>query len=422
MNLTPLETEITHLLARREMDMIDDLALQVAIPTGQGHAPGLKEYRGLLLKRLDTIGATFTSIPGIPRPDWLYNPTRKTESTPTTPEPIIIAKAEPAPPEPGLAAPVMGSGGSGGAGGVRVLIAGHLDTVHDPHGPFQKLTIAQDGKTATGPGVVDMKGGIVIALHALEVLHELKVPLNWTFLLNADEETGSFSSIPVLQREAANHDFGIALEPALLDGSLATERMGSGQFCVEVRGRSAHVGRSFSEGISAVNALAEIMLKLEAMADPENGIIVNVGPLQGSEVTNAVPDYAACWGNVRVKDAATGEKFITMLNALCREGIPGVSVNHQFNRPAKPGTDAVMEFAHRARQAAEDLGQSLPFASTGGVCDGNILQSGGLPTLDTLGVRGGNLHRPDEWIEIASLKERSQMLAVLLSRLASPKN
>ena len=149
-------------------------------------------------------------------------------------------------------------------------------------------------------------------------------------------------------------------------------------------------------------------------------MIVNVGPLQGGAATNIVADYAACWGNVRFADAQRGEQLAVAIDALATsaEAMPRVVVHRHWNRPAKPETDAVRQLAQAAAATAHDLDQSLPLASTGGVCDGNILQAVGLPTLDTLGVRGGNLHRPDEFVELASLVERCQLLAVLLARIA----
>src|SRR6185503_1744492 len=122
----------------------------------------------------------------------------------------------------------------------RILIAGHLDTVHDPTGPFQRLAISADGRSATGPGAADMKGGILVAIHALESLHERGIEFNWTVLLNSDEETGSFASLSALRQAASQHDIGIALEPAMPGGALVVERMGSGQFMIEVFGQSAH--------------------------------------------------------------------------------------------------------------------------------------------------------------------------------------
>ncbi len=398
MPLTESEQRITANIARRADEMLSDLARHVAIPTGCNFKPGLDEYRALVLARLIAIGAQIELVPGDPRPQWLNLPGAMSaeESIP----PVAIAKRHHV------------------QGRLRVLIAGHLDTVHDPNGLFRTLAISTDGRTCVGPGAVDMKGGIVIALVALEALSECGIDLNWTFLLNSDEETGSFHSFNALTQAAQQHDAGIALEPAMPDGSLAVSRMGSGQFKIEAFGRSAHVGRDFDKGVSAVTALAEAIVKVAGMAHPQRGMITNVGPLQGGAVTNAVPDHAACWGNVRFADAATAEELGRSFDGLVRDqGLPRVLVHRAFNRPAKPLTPAVGRLADAARNVAESLGQRLPFASTGGVCDGNILQQAGLPTIDTLGVRGGNLHRTDEFVEIASLVERASLLAVLLARL-----
>lgn len=400
MKLHGKERDVTDWLSTRRASMYETLEYHVSIPTGKDYIKGLDLYRLDLTERLKALGATIERRDGAPRPGWMRQPGQSDESQ--RPHPILIARhvADPASP--------------------HILIAGHIDTVHAPEGDFKELTADADGVNATGPGAVDMKGGIVVALEALRALHEAGVQVNWTFLLNADEETGSFQSEAVLRDEAAKANFGIAIEPALADGSLAIERMGSGQFMIEVHGVSAHVGREFEKGRSAVTKLAEVLLMLARMADPDAGMIVNVGPLQGGPVTNAVPDYAACWGNVRYRDPAAGEDLGRMIDALADDDNANdtqVIVHRHWNRPAKPLTPAVEKFADLAQRTAEDLGQSLPFARTGGVCDGNILQDAGLPTLDTLGVRGGNLHRTDEFVEIASLVERSQLLALILMRL-----
>jgi len=225
-----------------------------------------------------------------------------------------------------------------------------------------------------------------------------------------------------LAAEAPRHDVGIVLEPALAGGALALQRGGSGQFMIEVFGRSAHAGREFTRGVSAVVALADVIGRLDGLSVPADGVIVNVGPLQGGRVTNTVPDHAACWGNVRYPDETRGTQLAAAIDALATgdsDTLPRIEVHRRWNRPAKPATDPVRRLADAARAIAEDLGDTLPFSSTGGVCDGNILQANGLPTLDTLGVRGGNLHRTDEFVEVASLVQRCSLLAVLLSRLGA---
>ena len=394
-NLTEKEQSLCRTLQKRAGAMLADLERHVNIPTGKGYAPGLDEYRELLLERVRALDAKVTIREGQDRPDWLIG------ASDTPPPPSAVCHRN-------------------GTGNARVLIACHLDTVFDPNGPFRRFALSQDEKTALGPGVVDMKGGVLVAVSALEALAEAGVPLAWTLVLTSDEEVGSYCSEHILRDEARKHDVGIATEPALPGGELAIERMGSGQFQIETFGRSAHVGRDFSSGVSAVTALARALVAVSEMADPSRGMIASVGPVEGGDAVNAVPEHAVAWGNVRFPNREIADELGERLMALAtdEDAMPRVIVRHSLNRPAKPLIPQTQRFAELARSVAESLGQSLPFAKTGGVCDGNILQDEGLPTIDTLGVRGGGLHTTKEWIEVASQVERAQLMAVLLARLA----
>ncbi len=390
-------------------NLLKQLSEYVSIPTGGNYTPGLEKLRSLLIDRLSTLGARIELLPGASAPAWLTPRTWRVEGGDAAAPP-----PPPAPPTVVARHPAVGAS-------PRVLIVGHLDTVHDPDGPFDTLSLSGDGRRATGPGAVDMKGGLLIALGALEAVAEAGVELAWTVVLNSDEETGSFGSADALRAAARAHDLGIVMEPALADGGLALQRMGSGQFMIEIFGRSAHAGRNFADGRSAVVELARTIISLDGLARPQSGTIVNTGPLAGGIVTNTVPDHAACWGNARFADAKTGADLAAAIDGLATaaDQLPRVVVHRQWNRPAKLTTDGVRRFAEGVRQAADELGQPMPFASTGGVCDGNILADEGLPTLDTLGARGGNLHRDDEYVEVASLVQRTQLLAIVLSRIAT---
>ncbi|MEX2218502.1 MAG: M20/M25/M40 family metallo-hydrolase [Phycisphaerales bacterium] len=404
MPLASHEQKLADLIARRRDRLLEDLRLHVETPTGGGNTAALDLTRGLFTTRLGALGATIELIPGDPKPDWLHGAPAAGAIPPTA----VCRRPARKP----AATPI--------------LLSGHLDTVHEAASPFRELTIAPDGKTATGPGCVDMKGGLVILIAALEALHEAGLDAEWTVILNSDEETGSYHSDAALTREATRAaqagGVGLVVEPALPGGSLATERLGSGQFLIEARGRAAHVGRDFDKGISAVTALAERIVAVGRLPDPARGLIASIGPVEGGHATNVVPDHARAWGNVRYPSKQIADELQRRLEALATDpgqGPPMVEVKTSFNRPAKPATPATLRLAEAARAAAEALGQSLPFASTGGVCDGNILQHAGLPTIDTLGVRGGGLHTPQEWIELPSLVERCQLLAVLIARLAT---
>ena len=398
MALSEIEQRIVKAVRGRESALLEDLRLHVGLPTGGFNGEAIEQTRSLLVGRLDALGASHQYVEPEEKPDWLLGVDGGGGYRPGT---SVCSRM------------VEGAG-------ARILIAGHMDTVHDPKGDFRALNVSPDGKTAVGPGCVDMKGGLVIAVAALEVLEEVGVPASWSFLLNGDEETGTYHSQGAIRAACAGHDFGLALEPALPGGALAIERVGSGQFMIETRGRAAHAGREFTKGVSAVNKLAECIVEVAKMPRPERGMIANIGPLRGGVATNAVPDSAAAWGNVRYPDAASADELGAMLDALQTDpdAMPAVAVRRSFNRPAKPLTPATEALALRARGVAEDLGQGLPFEKTGGVCDGNIMQDAGLPTIDTVGVRGGGLHTPDEWIDLTSLVERCQLLAVLIARLS----
>ena len=397
-NLSAIEQRVSNAIEKRRDALLEDLRLHVGLPTGGNNRVAIEETRERFGIRLQELGANTHMVQPESKPEWLLGGEAGAWMPPTA----VCERLN-------------------GATENRVMIAGHLDTVHDPNGDFLDLSIAPGGKTAIGPGCVDMKGGLVIAVAALEALEECGVKANWTFTMNADEETGTYHSEKALRDQAVKHDFGLALEPALPGGELAIERMGSGQFMIETVGKSAHVGRAFTEGVSAVTELARVILETAKMPRPDDGMILNIGPLHGGVATNAVPDSAAAWGNVRFKDQQTADELGGMLDALATESgaVPGVIVRRSFNRPAKPLTPETESLGLKARAVAEALGQKLPFASTGGVCDGNVLQSAGLPTIDTLGVRGGGLHTPDEWIDLTSLVERCQLLAILVARLSA---
>jgi glutamate carboxypeptidase len=398
MTLTSVEADIARRIRERQSAMEASLGEMVALPTGRDHAPGLEAMRGLLMRRLAALGAVVEEWPAGVRPDWIAT---------DAPQPV--------------AAPTLVARRTEGRAGPTLLIAGHMDTVHDPHGAFQSLQRSANGR-ATGPGAADMKGGLEVALTALWAVETFAPSVRWIFIINADEESGSFRSADHLARVAAECDAGFIMEPALADGGLVVERPGSGQFMIEATGRAAHAGRDFASGVSAVTALAEAILQAARLTDLDRGRIVNVGPLRGGDATNIVADRAFAWGNFRCGDEAQGEVLRRQLAALERgaaDQLPRIAVRQILNRPPKPCTDAVARLAEAAVRTAGDLGMPLRAGRTGGVSDGNLIQAAGVPCLDGLGVRGGNLHRVDEYVELESLTERAALLAILLLRTAA---
>lgn len=307
---------------------------------------------------------------------------------------------------------------------LKVMLTGHMDTVFPTEHGFQKCTI-RDADTVNGPGVADMKGGIVVMLHALQALEQSPwaAQIGWEILINSEEEIGSIGSAPFLVEGAKRNDFGLTYEPSLPDGTLAGARKGSGNFTAVVTGRAAHAGRDPHLGRNAIALLSEFILTVFALNGKMPGVTVNPGRIGGGGPVNVVPDMAQCAFNVRV---ATPEEQVFIENELtdlqerfnARDGF-GFKIHGGFTRPPKLLSPANERLFDYITACGADLGTSLHSKPTGGCCDGNNLAAAGLPNVDTLGVRGANIHSSDEYMIIPSLTERAQLSALLLLRLAS---
>lgn len=307
---------------------------------------------------------------------------------------------------------------------LRVMLTGHMDTVFPVNHGFQSCKMLEDD-IVNGPGTADMKGGIVVMLHALKALErsEWREQIGWEVLLNSDEEIGSIGSAPLLAEGAKRNDFGLTYEPSMPDGTLAGARKGSGNFTAVMRGRAAHAGREPHLGRNAIAALAEFISAIFALNGKMAGVTVNPGKLEGGGPVNVVPDLAICRFNVRV---ATPEEQVFVENELskleaqfnAKEGY-GFKIHGGFTRPPKVISPANERLFDLIKSCGADLGMSLHAKPTGGCCDGNNLAAVGLPNVDTLGVRGANIHSADEYMITSSLTERAQLSALLLLRLAA---
>jgi glutamate carboxypeptidase len=308
---------------------------------------------------------------------------------------------------------------------MRVLACIHMDTVYPADHPFQ-VVAEVDGKTLRGPGVADAKGGLAVMLTALEALERSPDAgrIGWEVLINSDEEIGSPGSAPLLERAARENHVGLVFEPALPGGAMADRRRGVGNFTFAVRGRAAHAGRDFASGRNAVVAAAELATRLHALNGPElPGVTVNVGRLEGGSAPNVVPDLAVCRVNVRTTLPTVEPLIRAKLDELVaaissRDGI-GVELHGGFTAPPKipdARTKALMNHLH---VCGRELGLNIEWRTSGGACDGNRLAAAGLPTIDTLGPRGGDIHSPSEFLLVDSLTERAKLTALLLLKLAS---
>lgn len=307
----------------------------------------------------------------------------------------------------------------------RVLLVGHYDTVHGPDLPGPPVALGPDG-VITGPGVADMKGGILVMIAALAGL-EAAPPgggLGWELLLTPDEELGAPHSRPLLHAAAAAADLGLVFEPAAHGGDVVVGRRGRSVLCVETAGRAAHAGRNPGEGRNAVTALAEIVLAAEALAAPADGTDVTVGVVRGGSAVNVVPDAAVAEIDVRAADDAALGTVRRGLEEACarvaaRRGVTA-RVTEVVGCPAMPVTAASARLAALYIEEARALGlPPVGAASVGGVSDANHLAGAGLVVIDGLGAVGGGLHGPDEWADTLSLPGRAAAAAALLARLAT---
>ena len=305
----------------------------------------------------------------------------------------------------------------------RVLLSGHMDTVYAKDHPFQALKYINDNQL-NGPGVADMKGGLVVMLHALQAFEQTPFAqtLGWDVIINADEEIGSPASGPFLTNSAKQALAALVYEPAMTpSGTLAKNRKGSGQLTLVATGRSAHAGRSFNEGRNAICFLAEAISAINALNGQKAGVTINVGKIAGGDALNVVPNKAVAKLDIRINhpddEHWVQQEIALIVRRLQREGY-ALTVHGGFHRPVKRINAHTKELFMRVKHEGKALGLTLDWEDSGGCCDGNNLAQGGLAVLDTLGVRGGCIHSPDEFILIDSLVERAALSTLLLIDLA----
>jgi len=306
---------------------------------------------------------------------------------------------------------------------VQLLFTGHMDTVFGVDHPFQTLKWLEPGKVLNGPGVADMKGGIAVMLAALKAVEAspLAAQLGYEVVINSDEEVGSLGSAALIAQAAKGKRAALTYEPsARPDGTLAGARPGSGNFSFTVTGRSAHAGRNPEEGRNAVVAAADLALRLKAAMGP--GLSVNPAKIDGGSPNNVVPDLAILRVNVRpatLDDQARAQSLIDgAVGQVAADHDVQIHVHGHFARPPKPLTPETEALFGLVKQAGADLGQTIGWQSTGGVCDGNNIAACGVPVIDTMGVRGGGIHSMEEYLIVDSLAERAALSAVTILRLA----
>jgi glutamate carboxypeptidase len=301
---------------------------------------------------------------------------------------------------------------------VQLLLTGHMDTVYPADHPFQALHWREPG-VLSGPGVADMKSGLAIMLAALTALEASPAAarIGYEVVINADEETGSLSSAGLIAQAARGKAAALTYEPALADGTLAGARGGSGNFALVVRGRSAHAGRNPGDGRNALVAAADLAVRLAGAGVPD--LSVNPARINGGSANNVVPDLAILRLNLRPRTTEAAETARRLIDETIAEVAAArdvqIELHGGFTRPPR-ALDA--RLAGLVTRAGADLGLTLGWRDTGGVCDGNNIAAAGVPVIDTMGARGGAIHSADEYLLVDSLPERAGLSALTLVRLA----
>ena len=328
--------------------------------------------------------------------------------------------------ELGARATRQARGGSGGVLEARfgnpkderrpVLLLGHLDTVW-PVGTLARMPWRVADGWAYGPGVLDMKAGVVMALAAMKLVREVDTDRPVVLLLSGDEETGSHDSRELIEEAAKECCAVFVLEPAQgPQGAYKTARKGVGQFRLEIRGVPSHSGVDFGAGHSAVRELAWQIEQISALTDLDRGTTLNVGVVGGGTQSNVVA--AEAWADIdlRVTTVAEAEAITRRLRALeTRDAQCTLRLTGGLNRPPMERTEGTAELFAQAKALAAQLGFVLEEAATGGGSDGNLTSALGVPTLDGMGAIGVGAHAENESIRIDSLPQRTALLAAMIA-------
>jgi glutamate carboxypeptidase len=299
----------------------------------------------------------------------------------------------------------------------QLLVLGHYDTVY-ASGTLKKMPWRVSGGKAYGPGIFDMKAGIVQALFGLEILQQTKAPLTHrlVFLWTSDEEIGSDVSRKLIESEARRSDAVFVLEPSLgPKGFLKTARKGVGEAELIVHGRASHAGLAPQEGINAIHELSRQLTRIQEWNDPRNGVTVNADIIEGGTRVNVIAEHARAVLDLRALRVSDMRRLESKLHAL-RPILPGakLEIRGGFNRAPLERKRSAALFA-KAKALAAQMSLSLGESTAGGGSDGNLTAALRIPTLDGLGAVGHGAHSQDEHILVNTMPARAALLAALLS-------
>ena len=308
---------------------------------------------------------------------------------------------------------------------IQLLFSGHYDTAYGITDPYQRCEFSTSGKLR-GPGVIDMKGGLVVMHAALEAFERTKHSgkIGYEVLLTPDKETGSFGSAMLLAKTAKRHHFGFVFEPARPNGDLVRSRQGTGHFVVTCFGHPADSQSGSPMGQNAMATLAEFLAEASRLPNKLPGVLVNQGTTRGGPSARDLSAFADAELDISISHQTQSETVLSRLTALtatfnAREGCK-VEIDGGFRRPPMASTSAA-EIVFSAWQQCGHALELTPFswAQANRSSDANLLAAAGLPCLDGLGPIGDQMHSPNEWVDLSSLVQRAQVAALFLHRLAT---
>ncbi len=307
-----------------------------------------------------------------------------------------------------------------GAGGLNVLLVGHMDTVFD-EGTVALRPFRIEGDVALGPGVSDMKGGLLTGLFAVEALQEAGFDGfgRITYVCNPDEEIGSPFSGPVIRELAPRHDVALVLEGARANGDIVSARKGITDFLITIEGRAAHAGVEPEKGRNALVEAAHKIIALQALNGRWPGVTINVGVARGGTRPNVVPEGCELRVDLRSPEASALDAAEAEIRRILAETVvPDVRIDVHANGWHRPmeKREGGARLVRVAVEVASELGFELRDSATGGASDANTTSAAGTPTIDGLGPVGGDDHSPAEWLDLTSVVPRVALLAGIVAR------
>jgi glutamate carboxypeptidase len=383
----PDPAALQRIVESRLAQFLDELRTMVNVDCGSYTPDGVNRIAGLVTDALRAEGATVDRVPHEP----VEGASRLGD--------VVIGRIE--------------------GDGPRVLLIGHMDTVFDP-GTAAERPFRIDGGRAFGPGVTDMKAGLLAGLHAIAALHEAGERPALTFVANPDEEIGSPFSSSFIRELAAAHDAVLVLECARANGDIVSARKGIADYHVQLIGRAAHAGVEPEKGRSAIVAAARLVLALHDLNGRWPSVTVNAGVIAGGTRPNVVAERCELQVDLRAATVAAFDEAAAeverLATALVVDGVRSELRRTAGHPPMEKGAGSAKLVAQAIAIAAE-LGFELRDAATGGASDANTTAALGVPTIDGLGPVGGDDHSVDEWLHVGSIVPRTTLLAALIGRI-----